>query len=691
MFFDVNPYRGVIETQMAERLQRKVTLGRMAIGLLPLRFRVADAVIADDPLFQNPQPFVRADSVEVRVSLAQLFRGNVEILSVEMKRPAVELVRNKQGVWNFASLGPPPNKESADAADSASPASVALNLLTIADGQIAITDHQYGGARTVYDHIDFMLRDYKAGQPFKTELSAHLPGGGTSEIRLAGEGGPIPAAGPASTPFNGALTIREVEVAGLQAFLGGAALEGTAGSLSGETRIRSQSGELGADGNLALSGLRLNGLDVGYPIALDYDLASKTETGILAIRKANLLLGKTPLAVAGSIDASKTPVILELGVKSGEVSIGEIARLASAFGLAFAPDATVSGNVAVDVQARGPIDNPALQGLVSGRDIAVALKDVPEPVRVSALNVSLTPDRIQTNEFTAVSGKTALNGRFAVSQYRSATPLIDAAIQAPSAELSEIQAIAGAYGLTGLDQLRGAGALKLDLHAVGPAKTLDAASIMKAVNGKIDLDFSPLQIKGFDVVKELAAIGKFSAAGEHANLTDLLKLTGTIAVKNGVAETSDLRAQFASGSLSAVGAADLAESNLDMRLSAVFSKAVSDKVGGTKVGGYLTSALTNSSGELVVPAIVTGAFSQPKFAPDLKAVVELQKQKYLPTLSDPRSAVSGILGAFTAPKTETPKADTPPEGAAPPPASSKAEEAVKGILGGLFGRKPEAK
>jgi hypothetical protein len=183
----------------------------------------------------------------------------------------------------------------------------------------------------------------------------------------------------------------------------------------------------------------------------------------------------------------------------------------------------------------------------------------------------------------------------------------------------------------------------------------------------------------------------WTAAGEHANLTDLLKLTGSIAVKDGVAQTSDLRAQFASGSLSAAGVADLAASDLNMKVSAVFSKAVSDKVGGTKVGGYLTSALTNASGELVVPAIVTGAFAQPKFAPDLKAVAELQKQKYLPTLSDPRSAVSGILNIFTAPKKETPPSETPPEAVEPPASGSKAEEAVKGILGGLFGRKPEAK
>ena len=37
--------------------------------------------------------------------------------------------------------------------------------------------------------------------------------------------------------------------------------------------------------------------------------------------------------------------------------------------------------------------------------------------------------------------------------------------------------------------------------------------------------------------------------------------------------------------------------------------------------------LTNSAGEIVLPALVTGNMKKPAFSPDVKAVAELQKQQ----------------------------------------------------------------
>src|SRR5206468_2584545 len=108
-------------------------------------------------------------------------------------------------------------------------------------------------------------------------------------------------------------------------------------------------------------------------------------------------------------------------------------------------------------------------------------------------------------------------------------------------------------------------------------------------------------------------------------------LTGRIAMKDGIAETNDLQAQLLVGNITAKGTADVATEVLNLKLSAVFSKAFTDKVGGTRLGGYMNTALANSSGELVIPAIMTGTFKQPKFAPDMQSLVEMQKKKLLPS------------------------------------------------------------
>ena len=58
--FDVNKYRGTIQSELQKRLGRPVKLGDMHLGIFPPRFRVQDLAIADDPRFSPDAPFVKA-------------------------------------------------------------------------------------------------------------------------------------------------------------------------------------------------------------------------------------------------------------------------------------------------------------------------------------------------------------------------------------------------------------------------------------------------------------------------------------------------------------------------------------------------------------------------------------------------------------------------------------------------------
>ena len=55
--FNVNQYRGTIRAELEKRLDRKVSLGDMHLGLFPPRFQVENLSIADDPKF-NPRNLV---------------------------------------------------------------------------------------------------------------------------------------------------------------------------------------------------------------------------------------------------------------------------------------------------------------------------------------------------------------------------------------------------------------------------------------------------------------------------------------------------------------------------------------------------------------------------------------------------------------------------------------------------------
>ena len=110
-FINVNTYHDKIQAELQQRLGRSVRLGNMHLRLLPPKFRVDDVTIGDDPRFSASRPFAQAQELDVSIKLLPLLHKEVAISSLELVRPHVELVRNLQGQWNFATLGksaPPP-------------------------------------------------------------------------------------------------------------------------------------------------------------------------------------------------------------------------------------------------------------------------------------------------------------------------------------------------------------------------------------------------------------------------------------------------------------------------------------------------------------------------------------------------------------------------------------------------------
>src|SRR5437870_5403988 len=98
---DVNRCRPQIEARLEDQLGRDVSLGAIHLSLLPLGFRVQQLVIAEGPEFQTGRPFAQAQMLYVQPKLLPLFRGDLQIHGLELSRPTVELVRSKQGTWNF--------------------------------------------------------------------------------------------------------------------------------------------------------------------------------------------------------------------------------------------------------------------------------------------------------------------------------------------------------------------------------------------------------------------------------------------------------------------------------------------------------------------------------------------------------------------------------------------------------------
>jgi uncharacterized protein involved in outer membrane biogenesis len=186
----------------------------------------------------------------------------------------------------------------------------------------------------------------------------------------------------------------------------------------------------------------------------------------------------------------------------------------------------------------------------------------------------------------------------------------------------------------------------------------------KSLNGDLNLQLTNGRLAGVNILNQLAGVAKFLGYRQNPQAyTDIVQLAGDLKVVNGLASTDNLRLQIDGGTLTGGGTMNLVTQALNLRITGVLDRAMSQKVGGTQIGGFLTTALANTNGELVIPALVTGTFAQPRFMPDAGRVAEMKLKNLLPTSSGAGAAAAGLSGVLKS------------------PSAAKPSDAVQGALG----------
>jgi len=151
----------------------------------------------------------------------------------------------------------------------------------------------------------------------------------------------------------------------------------------------------------------------------------------------------------------------------------------------------------------------------------------------------------------------------------------------------------------------------------------DGKQIKKTLNGNGHLLFKDGAIKGIDLAGMVnnvkAAFGLAEKAGA-APRTDFSKLEVPFTVKQGRVNTANTTLISPLIRLTATGTADLVSENLDFRVDPKF------------VGTLKGQEDTQERSGLLVPVVVTGTFSSPKFRPDLERILKQKIEKSLPDL-----------------------------------------------------------
>jgi uncharacterized protein involved in outer membrane biogenesis len=477
-FINVNNYRPQIQAQLEKQLNRPVTLGDMHASLLPPSVTVDNVIIGESPEFQAGRPFGSAQKLYISLQLLPLLHKDFVVNSLELVRPQVELVRNPQGVWNFSTLG---NQNKAAAPSPKSQQNFSLGQLKLTDGTVGVTDEQKHQPRAVYDHIDLTLKNFAPGEPFDLSLAAHLPGQGKQVAKIDGHGGPINQGNMSNTPFDGTITLDQVSLDGLQKFLNNPSLADTNATITGKGSVKNQNGVVSSNGNFDIQNAVVHGHNIGYPITINYDAANDLNNNSINIKHADIKLGAAPFSISGTMNAKSTPALIDVNLKAGDVSIGELAKLAGAFGYAFNPDMQVAGRINADIHAQGSTASPVLNGNVDAHGLVISGKGLQQPVKVADLRLALTPDAIRSGNFTATTAGATVNGHFTLTQYSSKSPIVNAALQIPDTEIADVLNIAHSFGTA--QDVTGSGRVALNITANGPIK--NTAAMTFSGNGSL--------------------------------------------------------------------------------------------------------------------------------------------------------------------------------------------------------------
>jgi len=339
--------------------------------------------------------------------------------------------------------------------------------------------------------------------------------------------------------------------------------------------------------------------------------------------------------------------VIDATLQSDASPLPDLLRLARAYGVGGVDTlGDARGTAALDVRVTGPVRDPArlrFSGKGSLRDALLKAAAVDQATfDFAGDSVRLTAGRVKYEGFVLDNVRTTLK-LLGESQFRL-DPLVmdlfgghhDGAVTidnrgpAPKLQLRSKLERADADQLlsrfTGLQKIvHGAFTANGDLSL-----TLDD-QVARSLTGQLQLKLTDGKLAGVNFLDEVAGLGKFLQwVKKRDQFTSFLEIAGALTLANGVASSEDLRLRLDKATVSSSGTLNLVDQALRMRTVTTLGKALSDEVGGTRVGGFMNTAFSNRAGELVIPALLTGTFAKPKFAPDTEAIARARVQTFEP-------------------------------------------------------------
>lgn len=373
---NADTFRPVVQNELSSALGRQVTLGHLGFSAFSGSLVAKNISIADDPAFSS-SPFIGAKSFYIGVKvLPLLFHHQVQITKLTIDSPAIDLIQNGKGVWNFSSLG-----GAGTSSKSGQPAAIpnfSVGELTIKDGSATVSSIPATGRPFVYSKVDVQVKQFAFDKSFPFELSASLPGDGG--LKLNGTAGPLSQKNAADTPFHATLEVKHLDpvAAGLVDKAKGISMVADI-----DAEMQSNGTTMTSNGKITAAHLQLarTGSPAPEPVDIDYTISDDLDARTGQVQDLAIHTGSVAVHTTGSFTQTAQGVELNLHLSAPNLPVDQLEALLPAFGVQLPSGSklqggTLTANLAISGPATattiaGPveIDNTQLAGFDLGSRI----------------------------------------------------------------------------------------------------------------------------------------------------------------------------------------------------------------------------------------------------------------------------------------------------------------------------------
>ena len=423
--------KGYLIEQAEGALGRKISVDQVQATIFSgIGARLTNFAMADDPTYASGD-FVRAKDLQIIVEFWPLLRKSVQVKQVILHDPVIQIVRNRDGNFNFSTIGKKAKakkdeREKEERAPREEQSALLISLVDISNGNIRYLDKK-NGTDMQAKQIDLKIEDFDFAKPFSVKLKAAIYAD-KQNFTLKSTIGPIgQRVDVANIPVDGEIDIDPLNMTQLRATLPimKSAMPREL-DVSGVYRVKDLKFK-GTLNNLALDG-QLEGTNgalrygnafqkpAGDPLALNLDL--RLTGNKITIRNGHLKLHSLDLAAAGDIQTGNNTV-LNLSLDSKPASLEGWDRIVPALA-----NYQLSGTMDVKASIRGSIGKgaaPQIQGTLGLKKVSAKPPSFPKPIEDLDTTVKFSGQRADINDMTLSLGKSRIRLAAAIEKFAPLT------------------------------------------------------------------------------------------------------------------------------------------------------------------------------------------------------------------------------------------------------------------------------